>query len=663
MLSKEGRIQFGKLNDVDTATLSNSLAANEAFTKKLTETMVKLKEETDQLEASGGDEQDIAHRRKRIAIMEDEVLKQGLIVESQKEEIAARMENGEAIERQVTSFKDLQDVQKKQAKVNELVNKQLDNKFMKRFGDSADTASTKLMLLTSAQNKLNEATKEGVEERLKAMKARETSPTGFTEEDKQQSIDLLSGQLLDAEKAVAESSDKLNQVIQDDLKRTLDNVSAVADSYTELANTISQGAASIGSVTTGAFGDLRSLLDAVSEREMEGKGPGAQQRIEEDRLRVLARINEIEDLIARSRLATEFQIAKLQNQQLQARLEGEKALALNSGDIEGAARLQEQISLSKQIGVNQEKVYNMEVQRLSIQKRLKDEMLLQEALDKGMMKNYKNRNFREQQISKELGLQRTSREDINSLADDLIRSGVHEVFKMDKAAVEAQTRGLEKQKGAMKEINERANYLEEQNKKIVESGTLLGTAFDNVKKLLSSTNSEADKFKGIMLDTLTYIEKMVGLLGGSTQARFMGGPVEGGQTYRVNDAGLGREAFMNKFGDVKMLPAASNMNWTAPSSGTIIPAKVVKAMQKNADINANISAKQTRQTPNISNIASSAASGVSGSLAKQLGSAVSGSTSNRITNNVTIQSQSPVNDASDLMTNVARMRLRNSRRF
>ena len=120
---------------------------------------------------------------------------------------------------------------------------------------------------------------------------------------------------------------------------------------------------------------------------------------------------------------------------------------------------------------------------------------------------------------------------------------------------------------------------------------------------------------------------------------------------------------MNKFGDVKMLPAAQNMKWTAPSSGTIIPAKMVKAMQKNADINANITAKQTRQTPNISNIASSAASGVSGSLAKQLGSAVSGSTSNRITNNVTIQSQSPVNDASDLMTNVARMRLRNSRRI
>ncbi len=663
VLSKEGGIQLGKLNDVDTTTLTNSLAANEAFTKKLTETMVKLKKETDQLEAAGGDEDDIAHRRKRIAIMEKEVLEQGLIVKSQKEEIAARMENREAIERQASSFKDLQNIQKQQAKVNELVNKQLDNKFMKRFGDSADTASTKLILLTSAQHKLNEATKEGVEEQLKAMKARETSPTGFTEEDKQESIKLLSGQLLDAEKAVAESSDKLNQVIQDDLKRTLDNVSAVADGYTELANTISQGAASIASTTTGAFGDLRSLLNAVSEREMEGRSPQQQQEIEENRLRMMARINEIEDLIARSRLDTEFQIAKLQNQQLQARLAAERTLAINAGDVEGAARLQEQIDLSKQIGVNQEKVYDMEVKRLDIQKALKDEMLLQEALDKGMFSNYKNRNVQEQKISEELGLQRTTLEDINDLADDLVRTGVQDVFKMDKAAIDAQTKGFERQKGAMKEVNDRLKFLETQNNKVVESGKLLGTAFENVKTLLSSTNSEADKFKGIMLDTLSYIEKMIGLLGGQTQARFMGGPVEGGQTYRVNDAGLGREAFMNKFGDVKMLPAASNMNWTAPSSGTIIPAKVVKAMQKNADINANISAKQTRQTPNISNIASSAASGVSGSLAKQLGSAVSGSTSNRITNNVTIQSQSPVNDASDLMTNVARMRLRNSRRI
>jgi hypothetical protein len=305
----------------------------------------------------------------------------------------------------------------------------------------------------------------------------------------------------------------------------------------------------------------------------------------------------------------------------------------------------------------------MEMDRLKLQKRLKDEMLLQEAVSKGMFGQFKNREQQERAISRELGLQKTTSQDIARIADKLEREGAKEVFKLDKAAVEAQAKGFEKQKTSLKEINDRLKELKKKNQAIVGSGQLLGTALENVKTLLSSTNSEADKFKGIMFDTLFYIEKMVRLLGGQTQARFMGGPVEGGQTYRVNDAGLGREAFMNKFGDVKMLPAASNMNWTAPSSGTIIPAKVVKAMQKNADINANISAKQTRQTPNVSSIASSAASGVSGSLAKQLGSAVSGSTSNRITNNVTIQSQSPVNDASDLMTNVARMRLRNSRRI
>ena len=222
---------------------------------------------------------------------------------------------------------------------------------------------------------------------------------------------------------------------------------------------------------------------------------------------------------------------------------------------------------------------------------------------------------------------------------------------------------MQKQKTAVDQIRNRQFELEGISSKINNNTSDLVHNLETVESKMGGVNTEAASFATNMSAAAKEVDKMISKLGTGNSARFMGGPVEGGQTYRVNDAGLGREAFMNKFGDIKMLPAASNMNWTAPSSGTIIPAKLVKAMQKNADINANISAKQTRQTPNISNIASSAASGVSGSLAKQLGSAVSGSTSNRITNNVTIQSQSPVNDASDLMTNVARMRLRNSRRF
>ena len=158
-------------------------------------------------------------------------------------------------------------------------------------------------------------------------------------------------------------------------------------------------------------------------------------------------------------------------------------------------------------------------------------------------------------------------------------------------------------------------------------------------------------------------EELKGTLGGE-QARWMGGPVEGGQTYRVNDAGLGREAFMNKFGDVKMLPAGSNIKWTAPSSGTIIPAAIVKRLQRNADINSSISSTRQSASPVLSGPAASSLSGNSGNLVKQMTAAMSASGGNqRITNNVTIQSQQPVTDASQIMTNVARMRLRNARRI
>jgi len=144
----------------------------------------------------------------------------------------------------------------------------------------------------------------------------------------------------------------------------------------------------------------------------------------------------------------------------------------------------------------------------------------------------------------------------------------------------------------------------------------------------------------------------------------MGGPVEGGQTYRVNDAGLGREAFMNKFGNISLLPAGSNINWTAPSSGTIIPAAIVKQMQRNADTNQSLNQAKRKQSPSVSINAGNAMGGNSGNLVKQMTAAIGASGGNqRITNNVTIQSQQPVTDASQIMTNVARMRLRNSRRI
>ena len=476
-------------------------------------------------------------------------------------------------------------------------------------------------------------------------------------------MNRLVNDLAEAENAVAKSSNEIANIIQDDLERTLEEISTTANAYQKLASTISQGSQNIARSTRTGLSTLSDLANAVIDREKQGASPARQEQLEQKRVMIANKINQIESLIAETRLRTEFKITQLRNQQIQAELRAKAVIARQAGDIAGARALEQQLDLQKQIGQQQESLFNMELRNLKLQKGLKDELILQQALQAGMAKQFVNRNVREDKIRKKLGLQKTEIKDIDKLLDTIGRKGAKEVIKLDSKAIEAAEKGLKKQKTAVDQIRDRQFELEGITSRINDSTGDLVTSLNSVEGKMAGVNIEAASFATNMSDAAREVDNMISKLGTGNSARFMGGPVEGGQTYRVNDAGLGREAFMNKFGDIKMLPAASNMNWTAPSSGTIIPAKMVKAMQKNADINASISAKQTRQTPNVSNIASSAASGVSGSLAKQLGSAVSGSTSNRITNNVTIQSQSPVNDASDLMTNVARMRLRNARRI
>jgi len=81
-------------------------------------------------------------------------------------------------------------------------------------------------------------------------------------------------------------------------------------------------------------------------------------------------------------------------------------------------------------------------------------------------------------------------------------------------------------------------------------------------------------------------------------------------------------------------------------------------MIQNSKINAKISAVSSASKPRHgANFASSGLTS-SGNLIKQVGAMMGGNKTERITNHVTIQSQSPVMDASKIMANVARMRVR-----
>lgn len=185
---------------------------------------------------------------------------------------------------------------------------------------------------------------------------------------------------------------------------------------------------------------------------------------------------------------------------------------------------------------------------------------------------------------------------------------------------------------------------QESSSAIKQLGSDSTTAFGEVSKAVSAVSALQERMQGL-----------------PTINRAMGGPVAGGQTYKVNDGG-GRESFVDNTGKVTLLPAARNMKWTAPKSGYVLNADDTKAMINNNKINASItaatkSARPVKSSQSVSGIVSP------GTLMKQMGSIMKGGDTQRITNNVTIQSQSPVMDASKLLTDINIMRARRGRRL
>lgn len=130
--------------------------------------------------------------------------------------------------------------------------------------------------------------------------------------------------------------------------------------------------------------------------------------------------------------------------------------------------------------------------------------------------------------------------------------------------------------------------------------------------------------------------------------RFAGGPVSGGTAYTVNE--LGKEGFMDRMGNMRQINAPAFGSWRAPSSGTVIPAHIWSEV------------KASQGSSVAPGVASSAAAGNSGGTALLRALAgLSGGSQDTITNNVTIQSDQPIQAASDVMVQMAKIRHRRLR--
>jgi tape measure domain-containing protein len=103
-----------------------------------------------------------------------------------------------------------------------------------------------------------------------------------------------------------------------------------------------------------------------------------------------------------------------------------------------------------------------------------------------------------------------------------------------------------------------------------------GTARSQTAGLASNMSNAADAARSFY--------NSLNAAAGLPPARFTGGPVDAGQTYRINDGpsgmSLGQESFLSASGALSLINRPANSLWMAPSKGTVIPAAVTSRLKE-----------------------------------------------------------------------------------
>lgn len=594
----------------------------------------------------------------RKKVKEEELALQDATLQALSAEAAARIAAGDSAATQTASIEELTQALK-------LQNDAIDTSKLE-----AQTAALKKYGQLQSQTGQLEAANLGIElsaskERLKAnqkvideLNRRKAAGQQLSVEEKAQAAELT--------KTIAEETFKqteiqkqLGDAIVAGFERGIQKAREIAGVYGQVATQAkSQFDGISGAVTTGLTSAL-SLVDAVAARELQGAQEGSLYRkaIILEQLRAAALVNEAEANIAKLKLAVQTRIAQNEARIAQIRLETEAKIAEARGEFDLAQAYREAASAQGSILTSLQQQYEIESKSIDLQRQAKDQSLIQKGLQEGIGKSAN-------QAASFIGVQRVSLQQATGELKKMVQDSGRLVSNYGAAATKASdiqvgSEGQADAAGAA-EAERVKQAFEQAKSSVIGVNQELGKTPDAVMAVAQSfTNlsKEIEKNKKLISEIDAILNKK------ATPARAMGGPVAGGSQYFVNDGG-GREGFVNKFGNFSMLPAGRNINWTAPSSGMVIPAQMVDRYRRAADLRKQIDVSMDSTMPRTSR-ANKMASGLdSGNLVQRVASAMSGSGgTQRITNNVTIQSQEPVTDASKIMTNVARMKLRNARRM
>lgn len=239
-----------------------------------------------------------------------------------------------------------------------------------------------------------------------------------------------------------------------------------------------------------------------------------------------------------------------------------------------------------------------------------------------------------------------------------------EKFKenMNKAILEPikQASDLLSKLSAPKTLGEGAEALKNAFNNAVKAG--LGKETKDVANASAAAARETNKIPGALRSAVSSsaqyarnMEKAAAAAEKAARNRWGGGPVSPGTTYTVNE--LGREMFMSNTGRVSEIRAPRFGSWTPPTSGTVIPAGLAEQVRDSRASKATQFALAVPSKAAATKIqvqqASADNSGLQRALVRELQKLGEGGP---VSNNITIQSAAPVNDASRMLAEMNRLR-------
>jgi len=598
---------------------------------------------------------EIEKNQQRLALAEKSV-------EAIGAQIAANIAFGKSVDAATVSVEDLNNAQKISNEIIDISAIKARTDALQKYGrlqsDQARLEMANLGIETAASGqRLSLAQKQ-----LNILDQKKAKLGTLTIEEQAQARSLTNIVLTETEKQV-QAQNQLGQAITEAFAQGIAKVRELAGIYGQVTQGLKTGfdglAGSLNSGIQAALGLINSVIDVETSGLAENDA--RRKAMVMEGLRAQAQANELEREIGQFKLDVQNRIAQNEVRIAQIRLEAEARIADARGQTDVADAYRGAAGAQNQIISGLQKQYEIESKILDINKAQKDQALI----SRGMQ--LEGNRLSANTVANQIGVQRVSLDQAKAALNGLVYESKQLVNSLGtgaKAASDMQVkiegtqtdRGRQEAQAVAKAYKDAADSVRNLSEEMGKTGI-------SVDAFLKGMLGVKDVSAGIAKDIRETAAILSTGKAGGTPARATGGPVSAGQQYFVNDGG-GREAFLSRTGKFSMLPAGRNLNWTAPSSGSIIPANFIDQYRKNSSINDLIGSNKADIAVSSSRSNNVSASVDSGNLAQRVASAMSGSsTTQRITNNVTIQSQEPVTDASKIMTNVARMRLRSGGRI